>query len=176
MHDLEIDNHISPEIIKKYKEKSDSSPKKSAKKSKKRKIIIICVIIAALLAIAATIFFVFIFPNLKDSFEQTHVSKSEDTTPPKKFYSTLTGEEIKDEAENKSPVYCIQMPNGMDVSYPRAHTGLHDAKIVFEAIAEAGITRFAAIYQNPENSAIGPIRSLRLYYLDWILKITLVII
>ena len=39
--------------------------------------------------------------------------------------------------------------------------------MIFEAIAEAGITRFAAIYQNPGASVIGPIRSLRLYYLQW---------
>ena len=45
--------------------------------------------------------------------------------------------------------------------------GLNEAGVVFEAIAEAGITRFAAIYQNPTSAVIGPIRSLRLYYLQW---------
>ena len=83
----------------------------------------------------------------------------------KKIYSILSGEEIADEALNSSPTFCVQIPNGMDGARPQA--GLNEAKIVFEAIAEAGITRFAAIFQNPTVSAIGPIRSLRIYYFDW---------
>ena len=53
----------------------------------------------------------------------------------------------------------------MDGARPQA--GLDQAGVVFEAIAEAGITRFGAIYQAPTSAVIGPIRSLRLYYLQW---------
>ena len=81
------------------------------------------------------------------------------------IYDVLTGEEISDASLNSSPVYCVQTPNGTDGARPQA--GLNEAKVVFEAIAEAGITRFAAIYQNPTSAVIGPIRSLRLYYLEW---------
>ncbi len=98
------------------------------------------------------------------SIEEVKVDKQAET-PTKKFYSTLSGEEISDESLNSSPTYCIQIPNGVDGARPQA--GLNEAKIVFEAIAEAGITRFAAIFQNPTVSAIGPIRSLRIYYFDW---------
>ncbi len=80
-------------------------------------------------------------------------------------YSTITGQEIINEEANHTPVYCIQTPNGTDGARPQA--GLLDAGVIFEAIAEAGITRFAAIYQNPGSAVIGPIRSLRLYYLEW---------
>lgn len=79
-------------------------------------------------------------------------------------YSSLTGLEITAD-EKTAPTYCIQTPNGMDGARPQA--GLDQAGVVFEAIAEAGITRFAAIYQNPSSAVIGPIRSLRLYYLQW---------
>jgi len=82
-----------------------------------------------------------------------------------KYYSNLTGLEIKDEAAKSAPTYCIQVPNGTDGARPQA--GLDEAGVIFEAIAEAGITRFAAIYQNPKSAVIGPIRSLRLYYLQW---------
>ncbi|MBP5513119.1 DUF3048 domain-containing protein [Candidatus Saccharibacteria bacterium] len=79
-------------------------------------------------------------------------------------YSDLTG--LKISADQKTaPTYCIQTPNGMDGARPQA--GLDQAGVVFEAIAEAGITRFAAIYQAPTSAVIGPIRSLRLYYLQW---------
>ena len=80
-------------------------------------------------------------------------------------YSDLTGEPLADAATKTAPVYCIQTPNGTDGARPQA--GLNEAGVVFEAIAEAGITRFAAIYQNPSSAVIGPIRSLRIYYLEW---------
>lgn len=82
-----------------------------------------------------------------------------------KVYSILTGEELASADLNSAPIYCIQTPNGTDGARPQV--GLTKAGVVFEAIAEAGITRFAAIYQNPSSAVIGPIRSLRLYYLEW---------
>lgn len=80
-------------------------------------------------------------------------------------YSDLTGEVLADASLKTAPAYCIQTPNGTDGARP--HAGLDQAGVVFEAIAESGITRFAAIYQNPTASIIGPIRSLRIYYLQW---------
>jgi len=50
----------------------------------------------------------------------------------------------------------------------RPQSGLQEADIVFEAIAEAGITRFLAIYQESQPENIGPIRSARPYYVSWI--------
>lgn len=83
----------------------------------------------------------------------------------KQTYSSLTGEALADAGLVNAPVFCIQTPNGTDGARPQA--GLNTAGVVFEAIAEAGITRFAAIYQNPTSAVIGPIRSLRMYYLQW---------
>lgn len=80
-------------------------------------------------------------------------------------YSNLTGMPVESEAAKTAPTYCVQIPNGIDGARPQA--GLDEAGVVFEAIAEAGITRFAAIYQAPESAVIGPIRSLRIYYLEW---------
>ncbi|MDO4507820.1 MAG: DUF3048 domain-containing protein [Candidatus Saccharibacteria bacterium] len=86
-------------------------------------------------------------------------------TTGEKIYSNLTGLELTDKSLVTAPTYCVQTPNGLDGARP--HAGLDEAGVVFEAIAEAGITRFAAIYQNPTSAVIGPIRSLRLYYLQW---------
>lgn len=80
-------------------------------------------------------------------------------------YSALTGEILADGEDANAPTYCVQVPNGLDGARPQA--GLAEAGVVFEAIAEAGITRFAAIFQNPTSAVIGPIRSLRVYYLEW---------
>ena len=82
-----------------------------------------------------------------------------------KSYSLLDGRELLDANLKNAPTYCVQIPNGLDGARPQV--GLNHAGVVFEAIAEAGITRFAAVFQNPTTAVIGPIRSLRIYYLDW---------
>lgn len=94
------------------------------------------------------------------SFPAIPSSEKEDVT-----YSALTGEPLADASLLTAPAYCIQTPNGTDGARPQA--GLNQAGVIFEAIAEAGITRFAAIYQNPTAAIVGPIRSLRIYYLQW---------
>ncbi len=48
----------------------------------------------------------------------------------------------------------------------RPQTGLNEADIVFEFIAEYNITRFAALYQSEFPIEIGPIRSARDYFVD----------
>ncbi len=106
----------------------------------------------------------FILPKeaLPDLFFPEVPSKNANETA---IYSDLTGEKLASEAMKTAPAYCVQIPNGTDGARPQA--GLNQAGVVFEAIAEAGITRFAAVYQNPTSAVIGPIRSLRLYYLQW---------
>jgi len=52
----------------------------------------------------------------------------------------------------------------------RPHSGLDKARIIYEAIAEGGITRFLAIYGPKLPEKIGPIRSARTYFLDWTLE------
>jgi DUF3048 family protein len=53
-------------------------------------------------------------------------------------------------------------------AYPQ--TGLDRAAVVYEALAEFGVTRFMAVYApgiTPEAPQIGPIRSTRLYFAQW---------
>lgn len=51
----------------------------------------------------------------------------------------------------------------------RPQSGLSSADIIYEAVAEGGITRFMAIYYcNLSDVQIGPVRSARTYYLDWL--------
>jgi hypothetical protein len=81
-----------------------------------------------------------------------------------KFYSPLTGREVADEGETKRSVTSIMIENS---EWARPQSGLNDAGVVFEAIAEGGITRFAALYQDTKPKLIGPVRSVRPYYVDW---------
>lgn len=77
--------------------------------------------------------------------------------------NTLTGREVQPEI-NQKPVTAVIVENSTDA---RPQSGLYDAGVVFEAIAEGGITRFLALYQDTEPESIGPIRSIRPYYIDW---------
>ena len=84
--------------------------------------------------------------------------------PPVHWYSPLSGVEVADEATTKRPVTAVMIENSPDA---RPQSGLADAEVVFEAVAEGGITRFIALYQTSRPELIGPVRSLRPYYADW---------
>lgn len=142
---------------------------KSAKKEKKpktprttkQKMVLASLIFISILLVAAAITTIVLLLTHKSDIDKAE--RAEFTEP---IYSTLTGEEIASEELNNTPTYCVQIPNGStDGARPQA--GLNQAGVVFEAIAERGITRFAAVFQNANTSVIGPIRSLRPYYLDW---------
>lgn len=132
------------------------------KKSSSKKMVVICLIIAILVAGGVTGLMILLNRKSNDQDSSNNSSQSAEGV---KYYSRLSGLEIASDNLNDSPIFCVQVPNGADGARP--HAGLNEAAIVYEAIAEAGITRFAAVFQNPKNVAIGPIRSLRLYYLEW---------
>ncbi|MFC7750142.1 DUF3048 domain-containing protein [Paenibacillus thermoaerophilus] len=48
----------------------------------------------------------------------------------------------------------------------RPQTGLDEADIVYEILAEGEITRFAAFFQSKSPEVIGPVRSIRPYYVE----------
>lgn len=50
----------------------------------------------------------------------------------------------------------------------RPQSGLSMADIVYEAVAEGGITRFLAIYYCQDAPFVGPVRSARTYFLDFL--------
>lgn len=85
---------------------------------------------------------------------------------PKVVYTSgLTGLEVPDEAaQNRRPVAI--MINNIKKALPQF--GISRAGIVFEALAEGGITRLLAVFDDVSDiSQIGTIRSARPYYLDF---------
>jgi hypothetical protein len=82
---------------------------------------------------------------------------------PKPIVSPLTGMVVTAE-QRDLPVTGVMIENSPDA---RPQSGLKEAGVVYEAIAEAGITRFLALYQEAQPGNVGPIRSSRPYYLDW---------
>ena len=82
-----------------------------------------------------------------------------------KYYSPLTGSLVDSEAATKQAVTAIMIENSPDA---RPQSGLKQAGVVFEAVAEGGITRFLTLHQQDKPQIIGPVRSVRMYYVDWL--------
>lgn len=73
---------------------------------------------------------------------------------------------VLDEPEHQNLLPVAIMVENHTASRPQS--GLNKANIVYEALAEGGITRFLAIYALTDTVAeIGPVRSARPYYVDW---------
>ncbi len=78
--------------------------------------------------------------------------------------SRLSGMTVPLELD-KLPVTGFMIENSPDA---RPQAGLKDAGVVVEAVAEGGITRFLALFQTEQPEFIGPVRSVRPYYLDFL--------
>ncbi|QKG83489.1 DUF3048 domain-containing protein [Kroppenstedtia pulmonis] len=72
----------------------------------------------------------------------------------------FTGEPNEGEEE---PAIMVMVNNQRQA---RPQTGLGQADLVVEMLAEGEITRFAAFYHSEKEGVVGPVRSLRPYYLD----------
>jgi hypothetical protein len=77
--------------------------------------------------------------------------------------STLSGLPVAPSVNN-NPVTGVMIENSIDA---RPQSGLGQASVVFEAVAEGGVTRFLALYQDTAPDNVGPIRSARPYYVQW---------
>lgn len=80
--------------------------------------------------------------------------------------SPLNGVKVSPEVAKLRP-YAVIIENHVD---SRPQSSLTEASIVYEALVEGGITRFMALYLENRPSEIGPIRSVRDYYIDWFLE------
>lgn len=73
--------------------------------------------------------------------------------------------------ENREDQWTQRRPLGVMVENhvdARPTLGLSRADVIYEAVAEGGITRFLAVYLCQDAGDIAPIRSARTYFLDWV--------
>lgn len=90
------------------------------------------------------------------------ITKSQPVVP-KTLPSPLTGLQVEPELVQR-PVTAVMVENSLAA---RPQSGLTEAGVVFEAIAEGGVTRYIALFQEAQPQYVGPVRSLRPYYIDW---------
>jgi hypothetical protein len=79
-----------------------------------------------------------------------------------KYYAPYTGEEVSKEVANNVAFMSIIE----NAPAARPQSGFTEADIVYEAMAEGGITRCLALYQKDNSAKIGPVRSMRTYFID----------
>lgn len=131
-------------------------------RAKPYRLIIFIVLLVALIGGGATAA-ILLQPKPKVETSTKKVVKKS-VVPEKVYYSPLTGNKVPDEAATRQAVTAIMIENSPDA---RPQSGLKQAGVVYEAIAEGGITRFLAVYQEAKPQLIGPVRSVRMYYVDW---------
>lgn len=73
----------------------------------------------------------------------------------------LTG--LPADHEVKTRPYMVMVENAPQA---RPQTGLDQADIVYEILAEGEITRFVSVFQSQAAEAIGPVRSIRPYFVE----------
>ncbi|OGE37204.1 hypothetical protein A3B45_05295 [Candidatus Daviesbacteria bacterium RIFCSPLOWO2_01_FULL_39_12] len=100
---------------------------------------------------------------------QAQDEPEEDPNEPKTESCPLNGsahtKKAKEVWETRRPL-AVMVENHTEA---RPQSGLSTADIIYEAVAEGGITRFMAIYYcRPRDVQVGPVRSARTYYLDWL--------
>jgi hypothetical protein len=110
----------------------------------------------------ALAWFAFVRPNSNPSIAILKHPKPKPKAPIT-VASPLTGIQV-DPPLAARPVTGIMIENS---DFARPQSGLQDAGVVYEAIAEGGITRFMALFQDSSPQYVGPVRSLRPYYLDF---------
>lgn len=117
------------------------------------------------LLVAAIAFAVTAFILTRDSMELTRVSTLTTPTAPRaiKLYCPLSGTEVTDRALTVKQPVIVQVDNAPAA---RQQSGLSQADIVYEAMAEGEVTRFSAIFACSDADEVGPVRSARLINLE----------
>lgn len=162
----ESEDHLDGED----KPSSDTKPTKPSKRkrfkdmnlTKKQKIALIVLLIVALCGL---LFVAWKWKSQKAPAATNQPVAVKEEPPKTTEPSKLSGREVALDV-NKRQVVGVMIENSPDA---RPQSGLKDASVVFEAVAEGGVTRFLALFQDTQPDYIGPIRSARPYYIDWVL-------
>ncbi len=130
---------------------------------KNRDLILMISAITLFVAVICVIFYVIFFINHDNN--EANVVPSE-TAKENPYKSRLTGLPVEKEEYVSPKIVGVMIDNNPD-AYPLS--GLNEAPVVYEAPVEGGISRFMAIYpEYTEAEKVGPVRSARPYYLDWV--------
>ena len=107
---------------------------------------------------------------LANSSNSDSSQSSIDTSAPKTEACPLNGQFFTEAEKNiwsqRRPLF-VMIENHLE---SRPQSGLDSADIIYEAVAEGGITRFGAVYYcniAARDTILGPVRSARTYFINW---------
>lgn len=138
----------------------NSTDVKESKRKKLKTVGIIAVAVALFIVVGA---FAAKRYNRKDA-NIPNTKKASQTTTPQLATCMLDGQQYPPDKANRHPLAVIVENHGE----ARPQSGLSDASIVYESMTEGGITRNLAIFGPKDVKEIGPIRSARLFFMDWL--------
>lgn len=120
-------------------------------------------LLTLLLALAITLC-LFTGCSKEDSAESPDINDDGLSTPAvvETLTNPLTGETVDEDISFFRP-YCVMINNHSDA---RPAVGLSNASIIYEALAEGGITRMMAVFNDVDGITIGTIRSSRPYFIS----------
>ncbi len=131
------------------------------RKNKKTQIVILVLVVIVAAVIAGAI----IFSGDETVTNNTNTTPKTTNTGLSQFPRSIDGVWVEEGRENYFPV-AVMVENLVG---SRPQSGLDKANLVYEVLVEGGITRFMAVYASGEEvQQIGPVRSARRYYLDWV--------
>lgn len=97
-------------------------------------------------------------------FEEQEVEEFEEM--PLEMPRRLDGVVVPTEQANEVPI-CVMIENAA-FGGVRPQSGLAAASVVYEVVVEGGITRFMAVFAGGESETVGPVRSARDTYLEFV--------
>ncbi|MDI3481138.1 MAG: hypothetical protein PWQ97_793 [Tepidanaerobacteraceae bacterium] len=108
----------------------------------------------------------------QNSADKGTVGKTTEEAPPgmqetQKALNPLTGLRDMDEKYVNQRPLAVMIENEY---HARPQSGLDKAGVVYEILAEGGITRFLAIFAGTNADEVGPIRSARPYFIDYAME------
>jgi hypothetical protein len=95
--------------------------------------------------------------NQKQDIAEVELEETEELP----FITPFTGERVAEEVTMRPVLVTI---NNHPLARPQS--GLAQADVIYEMLAEGDVTRFLALYQSELPESIGPIRSSRDYFID----------
>ena len=107
------------------------------------------------------------FP-IEDELEPEPEEEEEDPGPDLTglAMNPLTGHYIDEDLAWRRPLAVVI--NNINQALPQS--GIAQADVIYEVLAEGGVTRLVAIYKEMDAEKIGPVRSTRHYFLDFALN------
>lgn len=145
--------------LKKTKDKKSKVP--FFKNPKKRLIFIISLGLLLIILCGTGLYFMLYDKPITKIFDDN--AKKDEAPKVELFESSLNGTMVDKASSERHPLAII-VENHPDA---RPQSGLSQADIIYEAIAEGGITRFMAIFGTKEAEKVGPVRSARTFFVDW---------